>query len=132
MSEQILNQILEQMGGLKDEMSGLKDEINGLKGETKEIKQEMNERFTNIESTMATKEDIKRIENIIKEARIENINSDSLILQKQDEMQDTVKSIEDTAKNIQTTQDKHEKIVERLSLRSIEQEQDIAELRRIK
>lgn len=56
----------------------------------KEALEPINQRLDKIEKTMATKDDIRRLENAIKDARVENLNSDNMILQKLDEIKSEV------------------------------------------
>ncbi|MED4350885.1 hypothetical protein P9265_00865 [Schinkia azotoformans] len=86
------------------------EKIENVQEEMKEIKKEMkemNERIENVESTMATKKDVEAIP-FIRQA---------------------VMDIDERTTRIEKTQEKHERTLDILSRRSIEQE---AELRRIK
>ncbi|MGG1514042.1 hypothetical protein ABE504_01415 [Paenibacillus oryzisoli] len=107
MSEQLLKQIISELQEIKTEVAGLKTEVGGLKTE----QQNMGVRLDRMETDIT---DIKKDTSLIpfvQRAALET-HSDNL-----------------TMKDLQQEQ---QKILERLSYRSVSQEADIAELRRIK
>lgn len=55
--------------------------------------QNLNNKVNNIENTMATKEEIKKLETSIQSQHIENINSDDLILRSLVEIKESVRYV---------------------------------------
>jgi hypothetical protein len=103
MSEQLLQQILEKLNNIESEQQAMKSDQQAMKSDIQFMRQDVN----NVKINMATKEDVADIP-AIRVAVLEAI---------------------DTVNRIENTQVQHERILDLLSRRSIEQE---AELRRIK
>ncbi|RTE08176.1 hypothetical protein [Paenibacillus whitsoniae] len=121
MSEQLLKQIISELQEIKTEVVGLKTDVAELKTDVAELKtdvaglkteqQNMGVRLDRMETDIA---DIKKDTSLIPFVQRAALETHSDIL---------------TMKNLQQEQ---QKILERLSYRSVSQEADIAELRRIK
>lgn len=117
MNSEILQKILDELAEIKNEQKLMRDEQLAMKEEQAEMKKEqklmrdeqlsMKEEIFTIKETMATKEDVADIP----------------------AMKVAIFEIADTVKRIESSQEKHERILDLLSRRSIEQE---AELKRIK
>lgn len=120
---------------IKGSLQPIEKELLALKKEVTDIKveqQKTNERLDGIEAKLdATKEQV-----------VKNAEGISLLQAEQQEMKSFVEQIPEIkqavtetsqdVKTLMTSQAKQDKILERLSVRSIEHEADIAELRKIK
>lgn len=124
MSEQVLTQILSELKEIKTTMA-TKEELNDLKQTVvrMEEKQEtIDERIGEIEEKLdATREQV-----------VKNAEAISSMRNEQQQIKQAVLETSSDVKTLMTSQAKQDKILERLSVRSIEQEADIDELRRIK
>src|SRR5699024_7891853 len=108
MNENIAQQLLEEMKEIKSNMASMQENVNS------------------IESSMATKQDVERIDNQL-DSITKHIVHNSEQLSKLSEKQD-LKQLE----TINDSKERQEKILETLALRSIEQEGALKDLHRAK
>src|SRR5690625_3935116 len=121
MSEPILKQILSEIQGMKVEITGIKSEITELKSETQDMKSEI----TRLKSEM---QDMKSQMN----SRFDSLETRTGNLEtKVDIIHNQAISNSERLNTISNNQSKQGKVLESLSLRSLEQEADIRVLKRI-
>lgn len=141
MNEKILTQILSELKEIKTTMA-TKEELDGLKQDVSRIEEKQNsmdERMDRMEKNQDS----------IAEQVAKNMKGISSIRAEQQEMKADIAGMKELVgqipairqavmetsqdvKTLMTSQAKQDKILERLSVRSIEHEADIAELRKIK
>ncbi|RWR11121.1 hypothetical protein QNH23_03550 [Siminovitchia fortis] len=126
MNEEILNQILASVQGLtvqvksvKDEVQSVKSDVQGVKDEVQGVRSQMNNRFDALETRMSNMElkmhDLKE--------EMKNLGTDNISVKQ------AVIETNKVVKRIEQTQESHERTLDLLSRRSIDQE---AEIKRIK
>ena len=127
--ESILNQILERLTQLQSDMNAMKAEVNDIKAkmatqeELKALKSEVND----IKAKMATKEELEALKSEVNDIKAKMVTKEDLA-----PIQQAVLETNDIVKSIELNQERHERILDVLSKRSIEHEADIASLRRVK
>src|SRR5690625_5000401 len=150
MNENIAQQLLEEMKEIKSNMASMQGDVNNLENNMTSVQENVNsiesnmgtmkknvnnlennktsmqENVNSIESSMATKQDVERIDNQL-DSITKHVVHNSEQLSKLSEKQD-LKQLETT----NDSQERQEKILETLALRSIEQEGALKDLHRAK
>src|SRR5690625_4858247 len=122
MNENIAQQLLEEMKEIKSNMASMQGDVNNLENNMTSMQENVN----SIESSMATNQDVERIDNQL-DSITKHVVHNSEQLSKLSEKQD-LKQLE----TINDSQERQEKILETLALRSIEQEGALKDLHRAK
>lgn len=146
MSEKLLNEILGEIKNIKSDISelksdvkGLKEDVTGLKGEVTLLKDEV----TGLKGEVALlkndvnvlKNDVSILKNevsSIKSTLDEHTQLLKALEHRTEENTAQMNSIAENVEYLKGTQTRQEKILERLALRSIEQEAEITWLKRAK
>ncbi|USB32863.1 hypothetical protein [Paenibacillus sp. YPG26] len=118
MSEQLLRQILDKLGRIESEQQFMKTEIQDVKAEVIAIKDTQELFRTQLSET----------NEIVKAIRDRQEETDA----KLDALSMDVNKLHGQFTRLKEGQERHDKLLEKLSVRSIEHEADISELRRIK
>lgn len=129
MSEQLLREILQKVSNIEIEQGSMKSDVQTMKSEMKTIKSEMQTMKADIQSVKGTQELMQTQFNetnaIVRAIRDRQDETDA----KLDALSMDVHKLRGDFVRLQEGQERHEKVLEKLSLRSIEQEADISALR---
>lgn len=139
MSEQLLREILQKVsnieieqGTMKSDIQSMKSEMQTVKSDMQTIKSEMQTMKADIQSVKGTQElmqtQLDETNAIVRAIRDRQDETDA----KLDALSMDVHKLRGDFVQLQESQERHEKVLEKLSLRSIEQETDISALRRAK
>ncbi|MFD3259340.1 hypothetical protein ACE3MQ_12085 [Paenibacillus lentus] len=139
MSEQLLREILQKVsnieieqGSMKSDMQTMKSEMKIMQSDMKTIKSEMQTMKADVQSVKGTQElmqtQLNETNAIVRAIRDRQDETDA----KLDALSMDVHKLRGDFVRLQEGQERHEKVLEKLSLRSIEQETDISALRRAK
>ena len=117
-TEQMFKRLLKEIQSIQDDVQGVKDEIQGVKGEIQVVKKDLCQMKSQLhENTELTKAIHYRQEEI--DAKVENLAMD-------------VHKLRGELTSLKEGQARQDKILESLALRSLEQETDLRDLKRIK
>lgn len=129
MSEQLLHQILRKLDQIEAEQSSMKTDFQSMKSDMQSIKTEMQSMKADIvglkESQELMQTQISETNSIARAIRDRQEETDA----KLDALSMDVHQLHGELSSIKVTQERHEKILDKLSLRSIEQEADIHDLK---
>lgn len=143
MSEQLLHQILQKLDHIEVEQMSMKTEMQTMKTDMQTMKSDMQTMKSDIEimkSDMGTvKSDILDLKESQGLMQIQLNETNAIVRAIRDRQEETdakldalsidVHKLHGEIASIKEDQERHEKILEKLSLRSIEQEADIRELK---
>jgi len=125
MSEQLLQQIIQKLDRIENEQQAMKSEIGSVKSEVGSMKSELG----SLRETQALMQSQLSETNVVVRAiRDRHEETDA----KLDALSMDVHKLHGELTHLKEGQERHERILEKLSLRSIEQETDISALRRAK
>lgn len=132
MSEQLLREILQKVSNIEIEQGSMKSDMQTMKSDMETIKSEMQTMKADIQSVKGTQElmqtQLNQTNAIVRAIRDRQDETDA----KLDALSMDVHKLRGDFVRLQEGQERHEKVLEKLSLRSIEQETDISALRRAK
>lgn len=153
MSEQLLREILQKVSNIEIEQGTMRSDIQSMKSEMQTVKSDMQTIKSEMQTMKSEMQTMKSDMQTMK-ADIQSVKGTQELMQTQlDETNAIVRAIRDRQDEtdakldalsmdvhklrgdfvlLQEGQERHEKVLEKLSLRSIEQEADISALRRAK
>ncbi|MDN4066414.1 hypothetical protein QYF50_00795 [Paenibacillus vini] len=129
MSEQLLHQILQKLDHIEAEQSSMKSDINSMKSDMNSMKSDMQTMKADILGLKETQElmqvQLGETNAIVRAIRDRQDETDA----KLDALSMDVHKLHGELTSVKATQDRHEKILDKLATRSIEQEADIHQLK---
>lgn len=146
MSEQLLQQILQKLDNIEVEQKSMKSDMQSMKSDMQWMKSEMQSMKSDMQSMKSEiqcmKSDILSLKETHKLMQIQLNETNTIVrairdrqdeqLAKSDAPSVDVHKLQDELIFLKEGQERHERILERLSLRSIEHEAEISGLRRAK
>ena len=132
MSEQLLQQILQKLDRIENEQQAMKSDMGSMKSELGSMKSELGSMKSELGSLKETQalmqSQLSETNAIVRAIRDRQEETDA----KLDALSMDVHKLHGELTHLKEGQERHERILEKLSLRSIEQETDISALRRAK
>ncbi|GAA0407833.1 hypothetical protein [Paenibacillus motobuensis] len=132
MSEQLLQQIIQKLDRIENEQQAMKSDMGSMKSELGSMKSELGSMKSELGSLKETQalmqSQLSETNAIVRAIRDRQEETDS----KLDALSMDVHKLHGELTHLKEGQERHERILEKLSLRSIEQETDISALRRAK
>lgn len=132
MSEQLLQQIIQKLDRIENEQQAMKSEIGSVKSELGSVKSELGSMKSELgslrEIQALMQSQLSETNAIVRAIRDRQEETDA----KLDALSMDVHKLHGELTHLKEGQERHERILEKLSLRSIEQETDISALRRAK
>lgn len=125
MSEQLLQQIIQKLDRIENEQQAMKSEMGSMTSELGSLKSELGS-LKETQSLMQSQ--LSETNAIVRAIRDRQEETDA----KLDALSIDVHKLHGELTHLKEGQERHERILEKLSLRSIEQETDISALRRAK
>ncbi|WP_229520839.1 hypothetical protein [Paenibacillus sp. GM2] len=125
MSEQLLQQIIQKLDRIENDQQAMKSDMGSMKSELGSMKSELG----SMKETQALMQSqLSETNAIVRAIRDRQEETDA----KLDALSMDVHKLHGELTHVKEGQERHERILEKLSLRSIEQETDISALRRAK
>ncbi|WP_227011599.1 hypothetical protein [Paenibacillus lutimineralis] len=132
MSEQLLQQIIQKLDRIENEQQAMKSDMGSMKSELGSMKSELGSMKSELGSLKETQalmqSQLSETNAIVRAIRDRQEETDA----KLDALSMDVHKLHGELTHLKEGQERHERILEKLSLRSIEQETDISALRRAK
>lgn len=132
MSEQLLQQIIQKLDRIENDQQAMKSDMGSMKSELGSMKSELGSMKSELGSMKETQalmqSQLSETNAIVRAIRDRQEETDA----KLDALSMDVHKLHGELTHVKEGQERHERILEKLSLRSIEQETDISALRRAK
>ncbi len=129
MSEQLLHQILQKLDHIEAEQTSMKSDMHTMKSDMQTMKLDMQTMQADIFGLKETQElmqvQLGETNAIVRAIRDRQDETDA----KLDALSMDVHKVHGELSSVKSTQDRHEKILDKLATRSIEQEADIHQLK---
>ncbi|MFZ3590945.1 hypothetical protein ACOI1C_17230, partial [Bacillus sp. DJP31] len=137
--KQDINGMKQDISGMKQDISGMKQDISGMQQDISGMQQDISRMQNDIHMLDTRQFELNQMVSSIRDNQLAQREGHDSLVHDVAEMKGEIKSIDKKLENVSSTldqlvesQERKDKILESLSLRSLEQETDIRELKRIK